>query len=76
MRDTSPKLNSKNTARWLVGFSMIALSTTGPMRAQVARVVDCPLAFQPYSTDKTPILDILIDPRAQAVVDQDAPGFS
>jgi hypothetical protein len=81
---TLPKRSSKNeipgrvtpqTAGWLVGLSMIALGTPGLIRAQVAPAADCPLAFQPYSTDKTPILDILIDPRAQAVVARDAPGF-
>jgi uncharacterized protein len=37
--------------------------------------VDCPAAFRPYSTGKTTLLDLLLNPDAKKVVDQDLPGF-
>jgi len=37
--------------------------------------VDCPAAFRSYSSGGTPLLDLLIDPRAKAVVDRDLPEF-
>jgi uncharacterized protein len=37
--------------------------------------VDCPAAFRPYSTGGTPLLDLLLNPAAKAVVDRDLPGF-
>ena len=37
--------------------------------------VDCPVAFQPYSSAKTTLLDFLLNPAAKAVVDRDLPGF-
>jgi type 1 glutamine amidotransferase len=37
--------------------------------------VDCPVAFQPYSSAKTTLLDLLLNPVAKAVVDRDLPGF-
>ena len=35
---------------------------------------DCPLARTPYST-RTPLADVLLDPRAKTVLDRDAPGL-
>lgn len=35
---------------------------------------DCPLARMPYSS-KTPLADVLLDPRAKAVLDRNAPGL-
>ncbi len=40
-----------------------------------AQQVDCPAAFRTYSSGGTPLLDLLIDPAAKAVVDRDLPGF-
>jgi type 1 glutamine amidotransferase len=37
--------------------------------------VDCPAAFRSYSSGGTPLLDLLINPAAKAVVDRDLPGF-
>ena len=37
--------------------------------------VDCPAAFRPYSSEGTPLLDLLINPQAKAVVERDLPGF-
>ncbi len=37
--------------------------------------VDCPAAFRGYSTGGTPLLDLLLNPAAKAVVDRDLPGF-
>ena len=37
--------------------------------------VDCPAAFRTYSSGGTPLLDLMIDPAAKAVVDRDLPGF-
>ena len=39
-----------------------------------AAVPDCPLAAQPYST-RSPMLDIMLDPRAKAVLDREAPDL-
>lgn len=40
-----------------------------------AQEVDCPAAFRTYSTGGTPLLDLLLNPAAKAVVDRDLPGF-
>jgi ABC-type arginine/histidine transport system permease subunit len=37
--------------------------------------VDCPAAFRIYSSRGTPLLDLLLNPAAKAVVDRDLPGF-
>jgi uncharacterized protein len=37
--------------------------------------VNCPVAFQPYSSAKTTLLDLLLNPAAKAVVDRDLPGL-
>jgi uncharacterized protein len=37
--------------------------------------VDCPVAFQPYSTAKTTLLDFLLNSAAKAVVDRDLPDL-
>lgn len=37
--------------------------------------VDCPAAFRAYSSGGTPLLDLLLNPEAKAVVDRDLPGF-
>ncbi len=36
---------------------------------------NCPAAFRPYSTAGTPLLDLLLNPAAKAIVDRDLPGF-
>lgn len=43
------------------------LAAAAPAAAQ--RAPDCPLATTPYSID-TPLIDLLLDPRARAVLDQ------
>ena len=40
-----------------------------------AATLDCPLARQPYSS-KTVLLDLLLNPRARAVLDAEAPGLT
>ncbi len=40
-----------------------------------AQELDCPVAFQPYSSARTTLLDFLPNPAAKAVVDRDLPGF-
>jgi uncharacterized protein len=37
--------------------------------------VDCPAAFRGYSSGGTPLLDLLLNPQAKAVVERDLPGF-
>lgn len=37
--------------------------------------VDCPAAFRPYSSGGTPLLDLMLNPAAKAVVGRDLPGF-
>ncbi len=53
-------------------LGLILLGSGGALAAG-APVTDCPLARQPYSID-TPIIDIMLDPAARAVVDRDVPG--
>jgi type 1 glutamine amidotransferase len=36
---------------------------------------NCPAAFRTYSTAGTPLLDLLLNPAAKAVVNRDLPGF-
>jgi len=36
---------------------------------------DCPAAFRPYSSAGTPLLDLMLNPAAKAVVNRDLPGF-
>ncbi len=60
-------------------FLTLALSASVPhgFAAESAKdqQVDCPVAFQPYSSAKTTLLDLLLNPAAKAVVDRDLPGF-
>lgn len=37
--------------------------------------VDCPAAFRAYSSGGRPLLDLMMNPAAKAVVDRDLPGF-
>lgn len=37
--------------------------------------IDCPAAFRSYSSGGTPLLDLMMNPAAKAVVDRDLPGF-
>ena len=37
--------------------------------------VDCPAAFRSYSSGGTPLLDLMMNPAAKAVVERDLPGF-
>ena len=65
--------------RTILGFALTACAV------QVARAepVDCPLAHAPYSV-RTPVIDLLLDPRAKAVLDREfgpalaklPPGFA
>jgi hypothetical protein len=40
-----------------------------------ATAVDCPAAFRTYSSGGTPLLDLMLNPVAKAVIDRDLPGF-
>jgi type 1 glutamine amidotransferase len=42
--------------------------------AEAAPVADCPLAKQPYST-QSPLLDLMLNPAAKAVVERVSPGM-
>ena len=57
----------------------VGILVAGPCRFAAAGVddpkVDCPAAFRPYSSGGTPLLDLLLDPQAKAVVERDLPGF-
>jgi type 1 glutamine amidotransferase len=46
-----------------------------PLCAAEPAETDCPAAFRPYSTAGTPLLDLLLNPAAKAVVENDLPGF-
>ena len=60
---------------------LLALALFAPVRLGFAaskvedQEVDCPAAFRAYSTGGTPLLDLLMNPAAKAVVDRDLPGF-
>jgi type 1 glutamine amidotransferase len=41
---------------------------------QAARPIDCPLRDQPYSA-QSPLIDLLLNPEAVAVIDREAPGL-
>jgi type 1 glutamine amidotransferase len=60
----------------LLGAALSA-SVSRSLAAQSAteQEVDCPVAFQPYSSAKTTLLDFMLNPAAKAVVDHDLPGF-
>lgn len=51
--------------------AVLALATAGTARSAT---MDCPLARQPYSI-RSPLLDIILDPRAKAAVDRVAPDL-
>src|SRR3982751_445941 len=57
----------------------VGILVAGPCRFAAAGVddpkVDCPAAFRPYSSGGTPLLDLLLNPQAKAVVERDLPGF-
>jgi uncharacterized protein len=67
-------------SRKLILF-LLTLALFAPVRLGFAegkvkdQEVDCPVAFQPYSSAKTTLLDLLLNPAAKAVVDRDLPGF-
>ncbi len=44
-------------------------------RAPDSQETNCPAAFRTYSTAGTPLLDLMLNPAAKAVVDRDLPGF-
>jgi hypothetical protein len=62
----------------LLSLLTLALSIStlhgAPKANTEAQSVDCPAAFRTYSSG-TPLLDLMIDPAAKAVVDRDLPGF-
>jgi hypothetical protein len=66
---------SKTRVFLVIAFALMA---GGPRCFAAAGVddpqVDCPAAFRPYSTG-TPLLDLLLNPQAKAVVERDLPGF-
>ena len=63
----------------LVNLLLAGLLTGRPVHGAVpsdeADATDCPAAFRTYSSGGTPILDLLLNPAAKAVVDRDVPGF-
>lgn len=64
-----------------LSLPLLALALLAPVPScfaaedQKAQEVDCPAAFKSYSSGGTPLLDILLNPEAKAVVDRDLPGF-
>ena len=66
---------SRRRIFFLIAF---ALLVAGPRCFAAAGAddpeVDCPAAFRPYSSG-TPLLDLLLNPQAKAVVERDLPGF-
>jgi type 1 glutamine amidotransferase len=45
------------------------------IHAAAGQETNCPAAFRQYSSGGTPLLDLLLNPEAKAVVDRDLPGF-
>jgi len=69
-----------NLNRWLM-LSVLSVALSASMSQGLAaenpkdQEVDCPVAFQPYSSGKTTLLDLMLNPAAKAVVDRDLPNF-
>jgi uncharacterized protein len=65
--------------RLILPLLALALSVQVPCCSAQANAesqqVDCPAAFRSYSSGGTPLLDLLMNPAAKAVVDRDLPGF-
>jgi uncharacterized protein len=63
----------------ILSLLALALSARVPCCSAQANAespqVDCPAAFRSYSSGGTPLLDLLMNPAAKAVVDRDLPGF-
>ncbi len=60
----------------LLGFILlVSVASCAAARAGAPDETDCPAAFRAYSTAGTPLLDLLLNPKTKAVIDQDAPGF-
>jgi uncharacterized protein len=57
-----------------IAFFVLVPSSSAQANAQSPEV-DCPAAFRTYSSGGTPLLDLMLDPAAKAVVDRDLPGF-
>ena len=68
-RDASRKLRSPGVARVLGGLAL-TLAAAFPAAASAKPAgADCQLAYTPYSLD-TPLIDLLLDPRAKAALDE------
>jgi uncharacterized protein len=60
----------------LLGIALSAsVSRSFAAQSAAEQEVDCPVAFQPYSSEKTTLLDFMLNPVAKAVVDRDLPDF-
>ena len=68
----SPMNLSQERRRPLLALALL-LCCFAEAKAQ-APEVDCPAAFRAYSSG-TPLLDLLLNPEAKAVVSRDLPGF-
>ena len=64
----------KNTTRRTLFVSLITALFHPFNFANAAAPIDCPLRDQPYSVD-SPLMDILLNPRARAAVDSVNPGL-
>jgi type 1 glutamine amidotransferase len=62
----------KRRTFWLLVLLMPAWVMAAPAEASVP---DCPLAHQRYSLD-TPLIDLLLDPRSHAVIEQREPWLA
>lgn len=63
------KSMSKAAPRRPIQIATAIAALTIAMPAMAQRAPDCPLATTPYSVD-TPLIDLLLDPRARAVMDE------
>ncbi len=59
----------------LISVLLLGLLPFVAARAEESQETNCPAAFRSYSTAGTPLLDLLLNPAAKAVVDRDLPGF-
>ncbi len=62
----------------LAPFALVLLAQVPVCFAQNSAAspdVDCPAAFRTYSSAGTPLLDLMLNPAAKAVVERDLPGF-
>lgn len=69
-----PRVSKMRSQKWLALAGGLALGCTVSSKAAGQIGMDCPLAHQAYSS-KTPLLDLMINPAAKAILTHDMGGM-